>query len=140
MAETDVPQLETPTASAEAASATAEPATAAPAAPEPASVAAAADAAEAPAAPAAARSASAPGPMVDARILLVDDSPSNQQLIAFFLQKAGATVTIADNGRTACEAVQQAAGSGQPFDMVLMDMQMPELNGYGATSRIRAQG
>src|SRR3954464_3186753 len=124
MSGTEDPQLETSTtASTEASDAPA----AAPAD-------AAASDAQAPAAPVAA------APKIDARILLVDDSPSNQQLIAFFLQKAGATVVTADNGRLACEAVQQASGSGQPFDMVLMDMQMPELNGYGATSRIRAQG
>ena len=74
------------------------------------------------------------------RILLAEDGPDNQRLIAFYLRKAGADVTIAENGLTACEKTLQAADAGGPFDVVLMDMHMPELDGYGATARLREHG
>ena len=69
------------------------------------------------------------------RILVADDGRDNQRLISFLLRDAGAEVTIAQNGR---EAVDIA--SRQPFDLILMDMQMPELDGYGATAELRRRG
>ena len=75
-----------------------------------------------------------------ARVLLVEDGPDNQRLIAMYLRKAGAHVTIAENGRVGVEKVLQAVEIGSPFDLVLMDMQMPELDGYGATSELRRRG
>src|SRR5262249_46302484 len=69
------------------------------------------------------------------RILLVEDGLDNQQLISFHLRKAGAAVSIADNGRIGVEMA-----SGQPFDVILMDMQMPEMDGYTAASMLRAKG
>ena len=77
---------------------------------------------------------------IDANILLAEDGVHNQRVIAFYLQQAGARVTIAENGRVACDKVIQATQTSQPFDLVLMDMQMPELDGYAATTRLRAQG
>ena len=77
------------------------------------------------------------------RILLAEDGEDNQDLISTHLRRAGADVTIAGNGRLAVESVLAAHhsdNSGQRFDLVLMDMQMPELDGYGAARQIRAAG
>ncbi|HEV8605314.1 MAG TPA: response regulator [Tepidisphaeraceae bacterium] len=79
-------------------------------------------------------------PRLNARVLLAEDGLHNQRVIAFYLQQAGAQVTIADNGRIACEKATKAAQTGQPFDLILMDMQMPELDGYAATANLRNNG
>lgn len=79
-------------------------------------------------------------PKLDARILLAEDGPDNQRLIAYLLRKAGADVTIAGNGRIACEVATAAVNEGKPFEIILMDMQMPEMDGYEATRTLRAQG
>jgi len=71
------------------------------------------------------------------RILLAEDGPDNQRLISFHLKKSGASVTIADNGRIAVEQIEKATA---PFDVVFMDMQMPELDGYAATKHLRQRG
>jgi signal transduction histidine kinase/DNA-binding NarL/FixJ family response regulator len=75
-----------------------------------------------------------------ARILLVEDGPDNQRLISLHLRKAGAKVEIAANGRIGVDKVFAAQRAGTPFDLILMDMQMPELDGYGATTELRARG
>ncbi|HJZ85763.1 MAG TPA: ATP-binding protein [Polyangia bacterium] len=74
------------------------------------------------------------------RILLAEDGADNQILITTHLRKAGAQVTIAENGRIAVEEAMNALHAGQPFGVILMDMQMPELDGYGATAKLRAKG
>jgi CheY-like chemotaxis protein len=78
------------------------------------------------------------------RILLAEDGPDNQRLIAYVLRREGAEVTIVDNGRKAVEALAPdnapACLSPPPFDVVLMDMQMPEMDGYTATALLRAKG
>ncbi len=77
-------------------------------------------------------------------ILLAEDGPDNQRLISFHLRKAGAIVTIAENGRIACELVLNASGNqssqAAQFDVILMDMQMPEMDGYSATAHLRNKG
>jgi CheY-like chemotaxis protein len=70
----------------------------------------------------------------------VEDGPDNQRLIAHLLRKAGAQVTVAENGRRAVDAVWAARDAGCPFDLVLMDMQMPVMDGYVATSTLRTGG
>jgi two-component system, sensor histidine kinase len=74
------------------------------------------------------------------RILLAEDGVDNQRLIAFLLKQRGATVTLAENGQIAVESVAQASEAGQPFDCILMDMQMPVLDGYAASRRLRDSG
>lgn len=73
------------------------------------------------------------------RILIVDDSADNQRLVATILRRAGADVEGADNGQRALEAVARA-GNQRAFDTILLDMQMPELDGYSTVRQLRASG
>lgn len=75
------------------------------------------------------------------RVLLVDDGIDNRRLIGFHLRKAGATVDEAENGQVACDMVHAGlAPGGAAHDVVLMDMQMPVLDGYSAARRLRRDG
>ena len=74
------------------------------------------------------------------RILLAEDSVVNQKLIAFLLRKAGAEVDVADNGRIALEMLDRAEAAGIHYDLLLTDMQMPEMDGYVLAQTLRSRG
>ncbi len=73
-------------------------------------------------------------------ILVVDDVNDIQRLFAMLLNKAGAKVSFAENGQVAYEKAMAAWESGHPFDLILMDIYMPVLDGYTATRRLRDAG
>ncbi|MBW8885026.1 MAG: response regulator [Planctomycetia bacterium] len=79
-------------------------------------------------------------PKLACRVLLADDGPDNRRLLEHFLRQAGADVTIVDNGQAAMEVALAAEREGRPFAVILMDMQMPVLDGYGATELLRSLG
>ena len=71
------------------------------------------------------------------RILLAEDNDINQQIAIELLEGVGATVDVANNGREAVEKLFQHSGA-MPYDIVLMDLQMPEMDGHQATTKIRS--
>ncbi|MFO0741824.1 MAG: ATP-binding protein [Labilithrix sp.] len=77
---------------------------------------------------------------VDATVLLAEDGPDNQVLIAKHLTRAGITVTVVENGQLALQKAMAAATAGRPYDVILMDMQMPVMDGYAATWELRRKG
>jgi two-component system, sensor histidine kinase and response regulator len=72
------------------------------------------------------------------RILLVEDNEVNQQVATELLESVGALVRIANHGREALKVLMEGEGS-PPFDVVFMDLQMPDMDGFTATTHIRAQ-
>jgi len=74
------------------------------------------------------------------RILLAEDGPDNQRLISFHLKKWGALVTLANNGQIAMGKALEAWRDDKPFDVILMDMQMPVMDGYAAVTQLRKEG
>ena len=76
-------------------------------------------------------------PLAGRNYLVCEDAVETQRLLNMFLTKAGATVRMVNNGR---EALEAGSGATTPFDLILMDMQTPEMDGYEATRRLRAGG
>ncbi len=79
-------------------------------------------------------------PLAGYRILLVEDGRDNQRLFSIILRKAGAEVFLADHGLLAVEIVLKSLKNGILFSIILMDMQMPVMDGYTATRRLREEG
>jgi len=73
-------------------------------------------------------------PLEGARVLLADDGIDNQRLLSFHLRRAGAEVTLAANGR---EAIDHIEAASIPFDLLVLDMNMPVLDGYAAAAELR---
>jgi CheY-like chemotaxis protein len=74
------------------------------------------------------------------RVLLAEDGPDNQRLVRTILSRAGLAVDIAENGRIAVEKVRAAERADAPYDLVVMDIQMPEMDGHAATRALRSGG
>ncbi len=86
------------------------------------------------------RSRRAEAPRLRGRVLLVEDSLDNRRLLTVILRRAGVEVAVAGNGVEALDAVAKAEADATPFDLVLMDMQMPVMDGYTATRHLRQRG
>jgi signal transduction histidine kinase/ActR/RegA family two-component response regulator len=78
-----------------------------------------------------------PAPELSGRILVVEDIEANQRLIARILRRAGAEVVLAAHGQQALAEYDAATAAGRPFDLVLMDMQMPVMDGFTATRHLK---
>jgi len=79
-------------------------------------------------------------PTLTSRVLVAEDGVDNQRLIRHLLTTAGATVTVVENGKLAVEAAMHALRNDEPYHIILMDMQMPEMDGYSATRQLRSEG
>jgi signal transduction histidine kinase/DNA-binding NarL/FixJ family response regulator len=85
--------------------------------------------------------AAAPGDArLPALVLLADDAPDSQRLIAAILKRAGATVDVASNGAVVLEKIRVAAIAQRPYDVLVLDMQMPVLDGAATAQVLRAEG
>ncbi len=77
---------------------------------------------------------------LDCRILLAEDNATNRVLITGILRKVGAKITAVENGKLAADAALAARDTGNPFDVILLDMQMPVMDGYQAARLLRHEG
>ena len=83
---------------------------------------------------------SPPTPQYACRVLLAEDGRDNRLLITHLLERLGATVRAVEDGQHAVDSALAAQGTDEEFDLVLMDMQMPVLDGYEATRALRRAG
>jgi CheY-like chemotaxis protein len=74
------------------------------------------------------------------RVLLAEDGADNRTLVRAFLRKTGVELVMAADGRAAVHAADEARSACQPFDLVLMDLHMPVLDGLSATRQLREGG
>jgi signal transduction histidine kinase/DNA-binding response OmpR family regulator len=82
----------------------------------------------------------APHVTLAGRVLLAEDGPDNQLLVTTLLRKHGIDVTVVENGQLAVDEALDAVKRGVQFDVILMDMQMPVLDGYRAATKLRSEG
>ena len=75
--------------------------------------------------------------LLGAHALVVEDNPVNMMICVALLEQQGLRVEQADSGPRALDAVERAQAAGDPFDVVLMDVQMPGMSGHEATRRLR---
>ena len=74
------------------------------------------------------------------RVLLAEDVPDIYVVLRQILQRMNLEVEIAEDGRLACEMAEKSQAEGRPYDLILMDIQMPKMNGYEATRWLRQHG
>ena len=79
-------------------------------------------------------------PMAGRRVLVAEDGADNRRLMEYLLGNAGARLDMVENGKLALDAALEADANGQPYDIVLMDMNMPVMDGYQATEALRNEG
>lgn len=76
-------------------------------------------------------------PKGQGRVLVVEDALCIQVLISTILRKMNLDLEIAENGQRACELAEKSKAEGKPYDLILMDIGMPHMNGYDATRWLR---
>jgi CheY-like chemotaxis protein len=79
-------------------------------------------------------------PIFKGDVLVCEDNPLNQEVIGEHLRRIGLTVTIAGNGKAGVDAVKERLETGKPFDIILMDIHMPEMSGLEAAQKLDALG
>ena len=80
------------------------------------------------------------GQRLRGRLLVVEDGADNRRLVTIYLEGAGLTVECAEDGQKALDMVAAAEDRDEQYDLILMDMQMPIMDGYQATSQLRRRG
>jgi len=81
-----------------------------------------------------------PQAVLRGRVLLAEDMPDVQRAVGQVLRAAKVEVDIAGNGRVACRMAEKSLAEGRPYDVILMDIRMPEMDGYEATEWLRQHG
>lgn len=76
-------------------------------------------------------------PKLRPRLLVVEDALCIQKILRAILRKIDVDVDIAENGEIACKKAEKSKEEGRPYEVILMDMQMPHVSGYEATRRLR---